>query len=196
MQVSTSIGNSMDTPPDQDASLVTAAQKNPALFQQIYDRWAVPVYHYFYFRTGEAASAEDLTSQLFLSAYQALPRYTHRGHFPAWLFAIAKNLSKEFFRKKNREVPLETARNLQASSDPLAEVGQEDELARLRQLVQSLPDEEQELIRLRYVANLAFADMAIVLNKREDAVKKSLYRLQARLQNALLGDSLQEENHD
>lgn len=196
MQLSKPINRSLETTSDPDADLVLAAQKNPTEFQWIYDRWAVPIYQYFYFRTGEPASAEDLTSQLFLSAFQALPRYQHRGHFAAWLFAVARNLSKEFFRKSHREVPLEAAHHLRSTSDPSVEAAQQDEIVRLRALIHSLPEDDQELIRLRYVADLSFADMAIVLKKREDAVKKSLYRLQARLQSALAEDNLMEANHD
>ncbi|MCL4562523.1 MAG: sigma-70 family RNA polymerase sigma factor [Chloroflexi bacterium] len=184
------IASSLNTPLDQDSNLVLAAQKNPALFQTIYDRWAVRIYQYFYARTGERPSAEDLTSQLFLSAYQALPRYQDRGHFTAWLFAIARNLAAEYYRKERREVPLEAALPIPASSDPPAEAAHHDEIAHLKSLIQALPDEDQELIRLRYVAELPFAEMALLLNKREDAVKKSLYRLQARLQ------SLLEQTHD
>jgi RNA polymerase sigma factor (sigma-70 family) len=76
------------------------------------------------------------------------------------------------------------------SSDPPAEVSQADEVARLRSVIGSLPEDEQELIHLRYVTELRFADIAILLGRSEDAVKKSLYRLQARLK------SLLEQNHD
>lgn len=190
MRASTTLAVQSEPVTDDDSELILAAQKNPARFQALYDRWAVPIYQYFYHRTGEMASAEDLTSQLFLTAYQALPRYQHRGHFAAWLFTIARNLAKEHYRKTGREVPLEMAQNLASPSDPAIEFSQEDEIRYLVQLVRSLPEEEQELIRLRYVANLSFADMAIILGKGEDAVKKSLYRLQARLQ------SLLEQNHD
>jgi RNA polymerase sigma-70 factor (ECF subfamily) len=181
--------------PDDDASLILLAQREPAQFQAIYERWAVPVYQYFRFRTGDLSSAEDLTSQLFLSAFQALPRYRHQGHFAAWLFTIARNLAKEYYRKHAREVPLELAENIAASADPLSEVSRADEVRYLQKLILQLPDAEQELIRLRYVAGLTFADMAIILNRREDAVKKTLYRLQARLQSALRSDSLWEQKH-
>jgi RNA polymerase sigma-70 factor (ECF subfamily) len=196
MQLSKPINRSIEASSDPEANLVLAAQKNPTEFQWIYDRWAVPIYQYFYFRTGESTSAEDLTSQLFLSAFHALPRYQHRGHLAAWLFAIARNLSKEYFRKSHREVPLEAANHLLATSDPSLEAARQDEIVRLRRMVQSLPEEDQELIRLRYVADLSFADMAIILKKREDAVKKALYRLQARLQSALIEGNLLEEKHD
>jgi hypothetical protein len=73
MQLSKPIKNPLETHSDQDAELVLAAQRDPVVFQQIYDRWAVTIYKYFYFRTGEPTSAEDLTSQLFLSAYQRCP---------------------------------------------------------------------------------------------------------------------------
>ena len=170
---------------DPDEELVLTAQKVPSAFQAIYERWATPIFQYFYFRTGQMECAEDLTSQLFLSAYQALPRYRHNGHFAAWLFAIARNLAKEFYRKQGRELPLEAAHSLPATGDLVAEVDDKTEIEKLLRLIRSLPEEQQELIRLRYVAELSFADMALVLNKREDAIKKSLYRLQARLQSLL-----------
>jgi RNA polymerase sigma-70 factor (ECF subfamily) len=171
--------------PDEDAELVFEAQKNPAAFQALYDRWAVPVYQYFYYRTGDVASAEDLTSQLFLCVYQSLVRYQHQGHFAAWLFTIARNLLRKDYHKNQRQDSLAMAQALVSSSNPPEEYARVEEVERLKQLVQSLPKEEQELIRLRYAAGLSFDDMAIVLHKREDAVKKSLYRLQARLQSLL-----------
>lgn len=190
MRASTTIAVKSKTLPDSDAQLVLAAQKDTAMFRALYDRWAVTVYQYFYHRTGEMTSAEDLTSQLFLAAYQALPRYQHRGHFAAWLFTIARNLAKEHYRKRGRDVPLDVVEDLASPSNPSGEVEQADEIHYLMKHVQSLKEEEQEIIRLRYVANLSFADMAIAIGKREDAVKKSLYRLQARLQN------LMEQYHD
>lgn len=167
---------------DEDARLVSEAQKNPAAFRAVYDHWAVPVYQYFYYRSGDVAAAEDLTSQLFLALFEALPRYRHRGHFAAWLFTIARNLVRKEYRVNQRQVPLIAARQVASSVDLSAEYAQTDEIQHLKDLIRSLPTEEQELIRLRYAAGLSFADMAILLHKRRDAVKKSLYRLQARLQ--------------
>ncbi len=175
---------------DEMAALIQAAQQNPQAFRQLYDQWVVPVYQYVFFRTRNVADAEDLTSQIFLAAYQALPRYRHDGHFAAWLFTIARNHTYAFFRKRWREVPMEAAGEAATHPDLLAEAIHQEEIERLQRLVQRLPEEAQELIRLRYVAELSFADIARVLGRSEGAVKKSLYRLQARLQ------SLLERNHE
>ena len=59
---------------------------------------------------------------------------------------------------------------------------------RLLQLIQALAEGERDLIHLRYVAELSFAEMASALQRNEEAVKKSLYRLLGRLKQELEAD--------
>jgi RNA polymerase sigma factor (sigma-70 family) len=58
-------------------------------------------------------------------------------------------------------------------------------LRRIRFLVQHLDEGEQDLLRLRFVAGLTFAEMAEILGKREDGVRKSVNRLLARLKSQM-----------
>jgi len=160
-------------------------------FQEIYTLWLTRVYQYVYARVGSPNDAEDLTSQIFLKAYEAFPRYKHRGHFAAWLFTIARNEINMFYRgRKAVEVTLDVVEFATPGQDMLNTVISSGEINQLKQIISTLPAEEQELIYLRYVAEMKFTDMALVLGRKEDAVKKSLYRLQTRLQNML------EENHE
>lgn len=186
MRKSITASKAAQTKKPDEGLLIQKAQKNPVFFQEIYTAWVAPVFQYIYARTGSRQDAEDLTSQIFLKAYQALPRYHHRGHFSAWLFTIARNQVNEFFRKKMAvEISLDLADPAAPNPDMLNTVIHTDEIERLKQLIQGLPDEEQELVHLRYVAELKFGDIALVLNRKEAAVKKTLYRLQARLQGLL-----------
>ena len=71
------------------------------------------------------------------------------------------------------------------ADDALGSVIQDEELGRLQFLIKKLDNDERELIRLRYVAELSFAEMADLLGKSEDAVKKSVYRLLERLKGQM-----------
>lgn len=160
---------------------IAAAQRDPSNFDALYRTHVQSIYRYVYSRTGNPQDAEELTAQTFLAALERLPGYRHRGYFSAWLFAIARNKLADHFRRQPPqasidELPIAMDGNL--AEDVIRREGAEA----LARLVSALPDEERELLRLRFVAELSFAEMAELLHKNTDAVKKSLYRLLARLQ--------------
>jgi RNA polymerase sigma-70 factor (ECF subfamily) len=161
--------------------LVSAAQSDPAEFTALYDRYFRPIYRYLYSRVGNVPEAEDLTAQTFLAALEALPRYRHRGHFSAWLFAIARNKARDHYRRRAPDAPIDENRP-DMSEDPLAQTIRSDQIKQLADLIGKLDEEEQELIRLRCAANLSFAEIGAFLGRKEDTVKKAFYRLAARLQ--------------
>lgn len=170
-----------DTLPD----LIAAARTDPAAFGRLYDQFIQPIYRYLYSRVGNVHEAEDLTSQTFMAAYQALPKYREQGQFAAWLFRIARSRMNDHFRRSRFEVRLDAAEEISAGEDTLSLVIQDEELGRLQLILSNLNPEEQDLLRLRYVADLSFVEMAEVLGKQEDAVKKSVYRLLARLKSQM-----------
>jgi RNA polymerase sigma-70 factor, ECF subfamily len=165
--------------------LVQAAKEDPAAFGRLYNYYVQPIYRYLYSRVGTVHEAEDLTSQTFMTAYESLPRYREQGFFSAWLFRIARSRMMDHFRGSRREVRLEEAERIATVQDALGGVIRDEETNRLRSLICELDDDEQDLIRLRYVAELSFAEMAELLGRREDTVKKSVYRLLARLKSQM-----------
>lgn len=177
----------MTKPPltDDLSALVAEARGNPAAFTALYDRFVQPVYRYVYRHTGNQAEAEDLTAQTFLTALEALPLYRENGRFAGWLFAIARNKVMDHFRASRSQVSLEAVEQSAGETDLLPGAVKNDEIAHLAGLLHNLSGEEQELIRLRYVAGLSFAEVGRLLKKSEAAAKKSLYRLLARLQGQL-----------
>lgn len=170
---------------DELPALIAAAKDDPTAFGRLYDRYLQPVYRYLYSRLGDAHTAEDVTSQTFVAAYEALPKYRERGQFTAWLFRIARSKLYDHLRRSRREVGLEAAGELLEREDALGTLIRAEELSRVRFLISHLNEEEQDLIRLRYVAELSFSEIADLLGKREDAVKKTLYRLLARLKSQM-----------
>ena len=177
---------SIDTYKETDeASLVAAARRDPRAFGSLYALYVQPLFRYLYSRIGGVPEAEDVTAQTFLAALEAFGRYRHDGHFAAWLFSIARYKAADYFRQQNKQVPLEDAESVAADSDLLQGAIHRERSAALARLVSALPEEDRDLIRLRYVAELSFSEIGRLLGRSEDAAKKALYRLLARLQSQL-----------
>jgi RNA polymerase sigma-70 factor (ECF subfamily) len=174
-----------DFPQDTDAALVAAAHRRPAAFAALYDRYVASVYRYHLSRVGDVAEAEDLTAQTFLAALEAFPRYRHRGRFAPWLFKIARSKAMDHLRRKRSETPIESIALQSSEPDPELSSQAEESRRRLLDVLEKLPPDDLELIRLRYVVELSFRDMADMLGRNTDAVKKALYRLQASLKRKL-----------
>ncbi len=103
--------------------------------QEQYDK----LYRYCLRRLGDAAAAEDVTQETFARYYAAGPRET--AHALRWLYAVAKNLCADQFRRPAAE-PL--PEDLPGPALPLEDMA-------LRLALASLTEEEQELVLMRYV---------------------------------------------
>ena len=168
-------------------ALVRAAQIDVQAFGALYDRYVQRVYRFCYYRTNNKADAEDLTAQIFLIVLETLPRYRQQGHFAGWLFSIARNKVSDHHRRvPHMSLDESTLPPIQIDFEINVETSQRKES--LLKLIQALAEDERELIHFRYVAELSFAEIAQALKKNEDAVKKMLYRLIARLKDKLEAD--------
>ena len=169
----------------QVSQIIASARQDPRMFGDLYLMYAQPIFRYLYSRMGNIPEAEDATAQTFLAALERLPKYRHDGYFASWLFSIARNKAMDYFRKRRTEASLEVVENIHADVNLLQEVIRTERTVALSNLIRALPEYEQELIRLRYIAELSFAEIGHLLGQKEDTVKKSLYRLLARLKSQL-----------
>ncbi len=94
---------------DPDAMLALSARNDPEAFGLLYARYVHRVTSYFLLRTGIREDAEDLASQCFVRAFEALPRFrAGEGSVRSWLFAIAHNLSVSHYRAHRDTLPIDT----------------------------------------------------------------------------------------
>lgn len=113
------------------------------------------IFRYCYHCVGNRAAAEDLCQDTFVSFIEHYEEYRHIGRTKNYLYTIAGNKCKDFFRKKV-PVPMEELPE-QGTGECL------EELAVIRQMVSNLPEELREAIVLRYFQNLKYADIASIL---------------------------------
>ena len=170
---------------EEEARWIVEAKSSPEAFAKLYDCYAPNIYRYLLSRLGNVAGAQDVTSQTFLRAFEMFPRYRHTGYFSAWLFAIARSKYVDYLRKTKNQPETIPDSVKDPQDDLLQEVIRSERLVELKVIIHKLPEEEQELLRLRFVAGLSFSEMASLLERNEDAVKKTLYRLLDRLQSQL-----------
>lgn len=163
-----------------EAELIAAAQADRTAFAALYRRYLDRIYHYLRAHCASDDDAADLTQQVFLRALDALPRYRPGpAPFATWLFRIAANAAVDAGRRRRPEVAWEAVLPLPAApeAEPEAHALRRESLARLRRLVAGLDAEKRELLALRFAGQLSSTEIAVVVGKRPEAVKKQLTRI-------------------
>jgi RNA polymerase sigma-70 factor (ECF subfamily) len=150
-----------------------AQEGEPIVVSAIYERYQRGIFRYLYYRVGDQQTAEDLTSEVFLRMIEALENYNnHKISFQAWLFQIARNLSIDHYRKMSvqQNVPLED--NLPIDEkEPLELVSQELTSEKLRQALVKLPENQRDVIVMRFISGMPIGEVAESLHKSEDSIK-------------------------
>ncbi len=166
--------------------LIRRAASDPESFAVLYRSCATQVYRYIYSRVSDHPEAEDLTAQVFMVVLQRLDSFGGNQNFNAWLFTIARNKVVDAYRKRKNLIDLEKIVDLpQFEEDLLADESQLEQFRQLRIQLNKLSLEQQELLRLRFAANLRYGEIGNVLGKSEGAVKMSLHRLLDQLREAM-----------
>ncbi len=168
-----------------------AIQGDSGAVAKLYESHFEFVYGYFCRRIRSISATEDLTSETFTRAVEALSRglYEWRGKpFRAWLLGIARKVFHEWIRDSKTRSSTERLDDLVARGDLVGEepdlldsLVQREERTALWQLVRKLPMEQQRLVILRYAYGLSYAEIAQRLDRSENACKQLHYRALQRL---------------
>lgn len=125
------------------------------------------ILNYCHYRCKDRKYAEDLTQETFIRFFTALPGYSHSGKAKNYLYTIAGNLCKNFY-KKNREIPVEDTSFHQDISNTAARPKEDpaEQLAdrlTVRWALEQLPAELHEVIILYYFQELKLKEIADIL---------------------------------
>jgi RNA polymerase sigma-70 factor (ECF subfamily) len=156
-----------------------AVRGDAASFTLLYERYLEPIYRYVAARLATREEAEDVTSEAFHRAWSSLGAYRARGTFRAWVFRIVRRTLADHYRRAQpmaRLAPAVAERVPDEHPTPEERLERDEQQQHARQLLGVLPAEQQDIRCLRFVAELSYPDIAQVLGKREDAVKKAAYR--------------------
>jgi RNA polymerase sigma-70 factor (ECF subfamily) len=157
--------------PDDDL----ARRDDADSFAALYRRHLPAVFRYVSGRTAARDEVEDLTSEVFRRAWIGRRSYRGHGSFRAWIFAIVhRTLADQRRRDHSSAAWTPQAAELIRDGNALPEdhVIDDERTKHVQRLLRELGPQQQEVLRLRFAAELTYAEIARVLGKREDAVKK------------------------
>ena len=158
-----------------ERQLVLQAQDGDAeAFGRIYDGYVERIYRFVFFRVDDQQTAEDITSQVFLKAWSNLDRFEFtRTPYIAWLYTIAHNTVIDHYRTRKVTTALEDVQ-LSQPDDAEAVENQIDltvEMRTIKAAMQSLTDDQQQVLHLRFIEGMSNTEIAQQLGKREGAIR-------------------------
>jgi RNA polymerase sigma-70 factor (ECF subfamily) len=147
-------------------------------FGVLYERYLDPIYRYIATRVSDEQDAEDLTEHVFLRSFESLHRYEDRGlPYSAFLYRVARNVLIDHYRSRVDDAQVETAERVADKGPSLDERVVEDETQqRIERELGRLPEDYQEVIRMRILLDLPTDIVAGWLDRSEGAVRILLHR--------------------
>ena len=146
----------------------------------LFDHYYPRVYRYAVGKLRNQQDAEDIASETFARALRSLDRFKWKGAgFEAWLFRIASNLVVDFYRRSGREEVTQemAARQILAEEltpEDLVITG--DNAAAIIDLIDELPEDQREVVLLRFAGGLDTKAVARVTKRNANAVRQLQFR--------------------
>lgn len=166
---------------DDDWSLVDRARAGDRdAFGQLFHR-----HHAAIFRVARSrlpsAIAEDAAAETFARAWKALPRYRRTGApFVSWLYGIARHVAADMATAGRRTRP-----DAEVVQEPVDPWPRRDERLRLEAALERLPEEQRQVIELKYLVGLTNDEVAAALGKKPGAVNAQQWRALRALERIL-----------
>lgn len=173
-----------------DALVALYSKGNNQAFDILLDRYKDKLYSYIYFVVRNEEQTEDIFQETFVKAIVTIQqgRYTADGKFGAWLTRIAHNLVIDFFRQErnenvvsNDEVEIDLFNNANLSDDTIeTQMVNEQVLRDVRRLMDYLPENQREVVYMRFYQDLSFKEIAEITGV---SINTSLGRMRYALLN-------------
>ncbi len=172
-----------------DKRLISLIQKgDKEAFNILYDRHFMATYRRVQY-TIPHTDVDDVTQDIFIALMRSLPGFRGQAKFTTWFRTLTNRQIANYYRNRQRKIEQVAIYDFDFSS-PKDDVGsgKHDERITMRQALQDLPTDYQEIILLRFAEALPFKDIAVELDKHPEAVKSLFRRAMAALKKNLETD--------
>lgn len=178
-----------------EALIEECINDNREAFAELVDRYKHKV-HWIVRRMIGGEEEEDLTQEVFIRVYEALPNFRRESKFSTWIYKIARNLCLLELRKRKRRgehLSLEVEGEervhwlLRESEDDLErQIERQDVSQSVRKLINQLPRPHRTALTLFYLNQASYEEIAEIMEIPMGTVKTYLHRARLRLRDLLL----------
>jgi RNA polymerase sigma-70 factor (ECF subfamily) len=173
---------------DVESLIDLAVGGDTEAFGCLYDVYADRIYRHIYYRISNIEDARDLTQEVFMKAWQALPRYRRtKTPFLGWLFTISHNRVIDYYRTKKDCAYLNNNAILIEDRERSPERLAEDQFTQqeIRRVIIQLPKDQQQVILMSFIEGFAYKEIAAALNKTEGNIRVIMYRALKKMREIL-----------
>ena len=154
----------------------------------LYDELLPKAYGFFFTRTGRRETAEDLSQDIFMKLVEKVSYFDEtRGRFVSWFWQMAHNMLIDHYREK-KEAAFSSFEEYEVEAMAVTEMPDIDDRLRYREVqkfLATMTEDERELFELRFVAGLAYKDIAHMLGRSEGALRVATLRIKEKIQKEL-----------
>lgn len=171
---------------DDEAVIRQVKNGDAEAFGVLYTQYAELIFRYVYSHLEGRLDAEDLTEEIFLRAWRALPKYDERGlPFTAFLFRVARNSLIDYYRQHKVVASLEEVELAAREAGPEEQVEARLESGGLRSTLLGLREEYRTVLILRFLAGMSPEETGQVLQRSVGAVRVLQHRALAALRERM-----------
>lgn len=182
-----------ESPAADQELLRQLAKGNETAFTCLYERYQGPLFRFVVHMTGNRATAEEVTQDVFMLLIGKPKGYeADKGTVAGYLFGIARNLTRRIMQRSRLDLPIDDAAfngtaepALASDLDVLAELSNAELLEYLRKAVLALPEQYREVVALCDLEEMNYADAAAILDCSAGTVASRLHRARAMLKTKL-----------
>jgi len=181
--------------PAADQELLRQLTKgNETAFTCLYERYQGPLYRFVLHMSGNNATAEEVTQEVFMLLINKPKGYEpDKGTVAGYLFGIARNITRRIVQRSRLDLPIDdeafdssAEAALACDLDVLADLSNAELLEGLRKAVQALPEQYREVVALCDLEEMNYADAAAILECSSGTVASRLHRARAMLKMKLV----------
>lgn len=185
-----------DDPPDGELVL-KSQQGDIHAFDQLVDRYHGKIYGLTYNMTSNREDAEDLTQEVFVKAFEALPRFKGNSSFYTWIYRIAVNKTINYRKKRNRKRALsldqfdqdiktdDVYHDLTAKGSPLRNISLSELQIKLNEALQNLSEKHRTVVVMHDMQGIPHDEIAKVVGASVGTVRSRLFYARRQMQAEL-----------